>query len=260
MITPFRYCGSKRRYLNLYPGPPEGSNRLVDAFTGSATVACYLHSTTGLKTTAYEINRNVFSVLEFLKNTNESRIREINEFWESKRKELRSNHKKEDIRLYSKYGFSEAELNYLRVNVSSGVVGQLSSFVAYPQHSLPFQNTIDSLETLKKIDFIHGDFFDFENDDKDCFVFLDPPYKNTNAGYIEKSSSNKSKDFSKEFDYDKLKNWLMNTKSKWLFTYGDGCMEQFPDFKWIKIATRKVPNLRKGGTVDRGEYYCCNYI
>jgi len=39
-----------------------------------------------------------------------------------------------------------------------------------------------------------------------------------------------------------------------MLTYGSNAAEVFPSYSWELVKTVKVPNMRKGGTVDRHEY------
>ena len=70
------------------------------------------------------------------------------------------------------------------------------------------------------------------------------------AGYVEKGKG------SHEVCYkpDDTVSILRTTSNPIIFTYGDGANEIFPNYVWHPIVTRKVPNIRRGGTVDRTEW------
>jgi hypothetical protein len=47
---------------------------------------------------------------------------------------------------------------------------------------------------------------------------------------------------------------IENTNNPIIFTYGDGAKDIFPNYTWEVAAIKKVPNLRKGGVVERTDY------
>ena len=64
----------------------------------------------------------------------------------------------------------------------------------------------------------------------------------------------KNKKIEADYQPDNTKELISRLSSPIVFTYGTNAREVFPEYDWQLIKTIKVPNLRKGGTVDRHEY------
>ena len=242
----FRYSGSKRRLVSKYPVGFEPGDRLVELYLGSGAYSIH-HSKN--KAIGYEINKDLYSIWDWLHGASVQNIQDIGTLWS----EIQKYGEKTDLRELDH--IPRGAMNYLRVNISGLMVGQLSSWISYPQHNLPWQSTIACLERIKEIQVFHKDGLSHV-EEKGDFFFLDPPYVGTSANYMDKSSKT---DLTAKYDPRDTVHFLNGVKGKWLMTYGDGCQEIFPEYNWIKAAEKKVPLVRTGGIKIRGEWYACNY-
>lgn len=245
-LPAFRYSGNKRRLAPKYPVGFDSTNRIVELYLGSGAYS--LHHTEN-KALGYEINKDLFSIWEWLHTASETNLRDIGILWS----EAQKYGEKFDLRELDH--IPKGALNYLRVNVSGLMVGQLSSWIAYPQHNLPWESTIGCLKRVKEIEVINKDGLSHEEEPGD-FFFVDPPYVGTKANYMDKSAKT---DLTAKYDPRDTVHFLNHVKGKWLMTYGDGCQDVFPEYTWTKIAEKKVPLVRTGGVKVRGEWYTCNF-
>jgi site-specific DNA-adenine methylase len=129
------------------------------------------------------------------------------------------------------------------------IVGQLTAWKIYPQNSLPVESTIKCLPHLKDIEVVHGSANQYVHADGDL-LFVDPPYVGTTAGYVEKSGK---KNHEIPYDTNDTIALVSSTTNPVIMTYGDGAGDIFP-YQWELVKRRKVPNVRRGGTVDRTEW------
>ena len=75
-------------------------------------------------------------------------------------------------------------------------------------------------------------------------VLLDPPYLGTRGNYLQETS----------FDPAGIAEEVSSWRVPVLITYGTGAPEIFPGLPWELVQIRKVPNIRRGGTVSREEW------
>lgn len=242
MMRLFRYSGSKSRLLKYYRKPPTGTKRIVEPYLGSGS---YILSS-DLPGIGFESNADVVAMWKWLQTTTPSELKDLYASVEALKNDP-ATPTKPDVRLM--LGLNRGQETYVRVNVTGVLVGQLTSWKIYPQNRLPVDQTIECLPRLKDIEVIHGSANDYVHLDGDC-LFVDPPYLGTTGGYVEKSKG------SHEASYrpDDTLRLLKSTGNPVIFTYGDGASSLFPDFDWQAVVTRKVPNIRRGGTVDRTEW------
>ena len=236
----FRYSGNKHRYIKYYRRPPEGTKRIVEPYLGSGA---YWFST-DLPGLGYETNGDVVAMWRWLQTTTPKELEDLSEAVEAVKIDP-TNIGKPDVR---RLGLSLGQETYVRINVTGVVVGQLTAWKIYPQYSLPVENTVSCLPRLKDIDIIHGSASGYVHTDGDL-LFIDPPYLGTIAGYEEKGK----KSHEAAYDPKETKSLISSTTNPVIFTYGDGAGTAFPEYAWSKVCVRKVPNLRRGGTVDRTE-------
>lgn len=235
----FRYSGNKTKLTSLYKLPNQSFDRIVEPYLGSAgfSLNCNHH----LPVLGYEINEDLYDMWMWLKQTNKEELLDLYLFVEDLKK-------KEEKPSLKDISLPNGPLTYIRVNVCSVVVGQLSSWRIYPQHKLPVQDTIQCLPRLKDFEIKNELAINYEN--KTCdLVFIDPPYVDTAANYKSKNNKKIEINYTPEETID-----LINKiKSPIIFTYGSNAKQIFPQYEWEVIKTIKVPNMRKGGTVDRYE-------
>lgn len=239
----FKYSGNKEKLTKLYQLPPDYKvKRIIEPYLGSGAFS--LNCGIEAPTLGYEINEDLYAMWQWLKGVSESELLELNKYLE----ELKSKEEKPDLK---GRGLELGPLTYLRVNVCSVVVGQLSSWKVYPQHKLPVSKTIECLPRLKDFEVVLGSGENFSDRCGDL-VFIDPPYVDTSANY--KSANNKKIEI--QYRPENTKDLVARLSSPIIFTYGSNAKEVFPEYDWQLVKTIKVPNMRRGGTVDRHEYVC----
>lgn len=234
---PWRYSGSKKRLLKYLPGPPLGTTTIVEPFAGSAAYGLHYQPKSLVLA---EANTDVRELWEWVATTaTEEDLREL---------EAKKPTEKIDIRTL---GLPKPQETLMRLSISGAYVGQLSSFIAYPQHSFDLSGIAEVLSYVRRSVTIASDFRDTEG--IKGLYFVDPPYLGTQGNYHDKS---KKHDMTGDVSADELKSFIGKLQSPVLFTYGEGAPELFPDFDWKLAVLRKVPVLRGGGTRDRREWYC----
>lgn len=236
---PWRYSGSKKRLLKFLPGPPLGTKRIVEPFAGSAAYGLHYRPR---ELVLAEANTDVRGLWEWV--CGEATVQDLTDL------EAKKPTEKVDAR---SLGLPKPQETLIRLMISGAYVGQLSSTVLYPQHSLdlsgiksmlPYLQTAVQKPVLK----------DFrEAASETGFFFIDPPYIGTEGNYIDKSSK---KNLTGGISAAELTDFITKLKQPVLFTYGDDAPETFPAFDWTLAVIRKVPILRGGGTRERREWYC----
>jgi site-specific DNA-adenine methylase len=235
----FRYSGNKSRLLQFYRKPPSSIKRVVEPYLGSGSfmISCDVQ---GL---GYELNGDLVAMWNWLKGCTSGDLVDL----DKQVRALKGTEEKPDVR---KLGLPLGPQTYVRINITGVMVGQLTCWKIYPQHNLPLENTLACLPRLKDIEVVHGSANEYKHTDGDL-LFIDPPYLGTYGGYEEKS---KSKGHDASYDPKGTLELLNSTNNPVIFTYGTNAPSIFPNFVWEKVKTIKVPNFRRGGTVDRVEW------
>lgn len=233
---PFHYSGNKKILLQKCTFDIPECKRVVEPFMGSACFAISL----GKPWYGIDSNPNIVLLMEWLKTVDEYTLWDLKKY-EGKRVSTKDIPEEDVVK------------TYVRINISGAYVGQLSSWIIYEQHKLPIIQTVRCLPSIRKGSFYCGDALSYTPEDGDL-VFIDPPYINTSANYIDKKG--KSHDYCSP---SMISEFVKSLDVPWIFTYGNGAPEIFPDFDWKEVYTRRVPNIRMGGTVERTEYICFSY-
>jgi site-specific DNA-adenine methylase len=234
----FRYSGNKAKLLPLYRAIPHGVKRVVEPYLGSGAFSI----NASVPAIGYEINSDLCAMWNWLKSASTQDLQDLNALVEDWKKRT----EKPDVR---DMRLDLGRQTYVRVNCCSVVVGQLSSWKVYPQHFLPIEETLKCLPRLKDITVIHGRGETHVPQDGDL-LFVDPPYVGTVGNYVEKGGKNIEGAYKPQDTSD----FLQRVSCPVIFTYGSNAREIFPQFTWELVKTVKVPNMRKGGTVDRTEW------
>ncbi len=242
LLKAYKYSGSKTKLLPLLKAP-KPFNRIVEPYGGSAAFAL---NNAG-PAVIYDINTNVIDLWNFLKTTTPERLQEL----EDLRSLAVSNHpdNKPDVR---ELGLSKGEETYLRINSSGVYVGQLNSWVLYKQWKLPVKKTSECLPRIREMDFVYGDAHTLYTEKDGDIVFIDPPYIGTDAGYKQNGKGGIEKNYNPQSTID----MISRLSCPIIFTYGDRAQQVFPNYKWEVLLKKKVPNIRRGGTVERTEHVC----
>lgn len=237
----FRYSGSKRSILKHLPAPPQGTTHIIEPFAGSMAYAMHYKP---LKVTGAEINEQVRGLWEWLRTSaTEERLSELERLKPTEKIDLRT------------LPLSEPELTLVRLTISGVYTGQLSSWIAYPQHSMNFKKIAEALPYLRSA--LQPMLTSFERtaataEGDGVMVMIDPPYINTKANY--KSGGKDLGQVSNEFA-KRIESFATPLRCPVLFTYGEGAQELFPNFEWKLAVTKKVPLIRTGGVRERPEFY-----
>jgi site-specific DNA-adenine methylase len=230
----FRYSGAKKRMLKYLPIPLKGTMQIIEPFAGSLS---------------YSLNYKPKSIIGADSNL---LIRELwdyltHSFTLEKVDNILQRRPTNNIDLRNIY--SGPELTLMRLQTSGVYVGQLSSYIHYAQHKSGIKKLFNELESCNLKDTLHPLFNDFKQtfnltNDLNTICFLDPPYNKTSANYIGNQSVN----------YRDIQDYFISCKCPIFMTYGDGAKDIFPKLTWETLTTRKVPNIRRGGTTDRTEW------
>tara|TARA_B100001778_G_scaffold334984_1_gene350354 strand:- start:26632 stop:27381 length:750 start_codon:yes stop_codon:yes gene_type:complete len=236
----FRYSGNKRNIVPLLRPLEVRPKRVVEPYLGSGSfMLSRFEPGLGIDT-----NEDIVALWKWLRDeASPSKLfalaKRVNEAVEAHPE------KKPDVR---ELELERGPETYVRVNCSGVYAGQLSSWVLYPQHKLPARDTSKMLHRLKNIEIIHGDAGDYQEQDGDV-VLLDPPYVGTRGNYKEAAKSGIEESYSPQQTID----LIARLSCPVILTYGDGADETFPQYEWKQVVKKKVPNIRKGGTVERSE-------
>jgi len=236
----FRYSGNKRKIVPLLRRPPR-HKRLVEGYLGSGSfILRYGGPALGM-----DINEDIVELWRWLKDeATPKSLRELRTQVDKLVEETEDH--KPDVR---ELNLARGPETYVRVNCSGVYAGQLSSWILYPQHKLPVDQTVKLLSMLEDIEVEHGNAESYQEQDGDV-LFLDPPYIGTSGNYKEQAKSGIEEGYSPQQTID----LISRVECPVILTYGDGAPDIFPDYEWEVVLTRKVPRIRTGGTLERTEY------
>jgi len=232
--TLFPYSGSKARLIKHLPAPPEGTTTIIEPFAGSLAYSMHYRPQ---RLICAEASPDVRRLLRYLSERFEPRLR----YLESLPIE------RVTINVFAeKHGLSEAEQTLVRLFTSGAYKGQLSSKILYPQHKMKLDHdTIDYFASLGRESFLMADDFrrvyDLPSDDT-TWTFIDPPYMGTKANYAKGCGN-----------MDAAAVMRLTEGRRGIMTYHDP--DAFPALEWQVACVRKVPNMRKGGTTERTEWF-----
>jgi len=240
-LKAFRYSGNKTKLLSLYKEPPKETKRIIECYLGSG--AYTLNSS--LPTICYETNKSLCEMWWWLQRTTAKELHELDKFIRDEKKKAASIGKKANVKNMK---LEIGPETYVRVNVCSVVVGQLSSWSIYPQNHLPISNTIECLSRIRDMEIRNESCNAYQHQENDL-LFVDPPYIGTVGNYM----GSKREDHEKSYQPNDTVDLVNSTSNSIIFTYGSNAEEIFPMYEWITVKKICVPNMRKGGTVDRYE-------
>lgn len=237
----FRYSGNKGRMLGVLPPPPPGTRRILEPFLGSGAYSLsWLGEDPSLKAAGFDADPRVIQLWKFLQEVAPELLGELHAWWE-KAKTTTPVPKVDDVREI----FGEGAALYFKINVCGVYTGQWSASQGYPQFSLPLERTLEALEVAKRVEVCEGDWKAVGGMlTPGDVVFLDPPYLGTSGNYLNE----------KMFDPSDIQEHVLSWEVPVLVTYGTGAKDIFPDLPWELVQIRKVPNIRRGGTVSREEW------
>lgn len=240
LLRLFRYSGSKTRFLKFYRQPVAKYHTIVEPYLGSGSYSLNLAA----PAVGYETNASIVAMWHWLQTTSAAELRDLGDCLE----DWRNKQEKPDVR---DMRLPLGPETYIRINTASVMVGQLSSWKVYPQHRLPIDETARCLPRIKDIRVIHGNGEE-HNPQRGEHLFIDPPYVGTTANYLDPSAQSPNL----EAIYNPLatKDLVSRSIGPVTMTYGSNAQSLFPDYTWEHVRSRKVPNLRSGGTVDRTEW------
>ena len=243
---PFRYSGSKHELLEKIRHPPIGSRKIVEPFAGSARYGIY-HCPEKLY--LYEANTDIHELWRWL--IDDASSEDLVEL-EKKRAIVTRNVRELNL--------DKARETLMRLTCTGVYVGQLCSWVMYPQHRVDFSQIADLIPWIKSNIVLGGtDFRDsiVHDDDDDVMYFIDPPYLGTSGCYIDKSTKiNHDNVLSSE----EIADFVCSIKSPTIFTYGTDAPETFPMFKWHRMMEKSVPRIKNANGTSRTRTEWAAYI
>jgi site-specific DNA-adenine methylase len=151
------------------------------------------------------------------------------------------------------------EMVYIRINMTGLFVGQLSSWKIYKQFKLPIKNTIKCLSILKEGTF-YCDPASKYKPEKSHLVFVDPPYCSNCSNYIDKSQHKNYDNLYNKIETKELMDKVRNVGAKYIFTYGTNAKKDFPEFKWTKVLSKRMPNTHRPGEYKIREEFVTSNI
>ena len=266
--SPLRYPGGKSRAVKfLYQYFPKDFKIYKEPFFGGGSVGIYIAQTMkNIKIYANDLNYELYCFWNSLKMQPDKLIEGIVEL-KSKFKNGKDLYNFILYRRDFNLSMLERGIDFFILNriTFSGIVDS----GGFSQKAYESRFTISSIDRLKNtyrviknFNFSCDNFFNLVNSDldnqKDIFIFLDPPYY----------SSIKSKLYGKKgilhsnFNHENLRDYLYQTKSKFLLTY-DNCeyiKELYKDFYMLEWNLQYGMNNYKQKNADIGkELLISNY-
>lgn len=239
----FRYSGKKKRLINDLPARPLSTATILEPFAGS--LAYSLHYKPARVVSA-DVNPKLRDLWNWFRT--EATLDALFHL-----ESLKPDAKVDAREWGAKHGLSEPEVTLLRLQISGAYVGQLSSWILYPQHRLDLSEARGHLAYVQRS--VAAPLTDFRDPalleasaSPDTVAFVDPPYVNTSANY--KGAGDHG-----SMNPEAITSFVKALQCPVLFTYGDGAQQTFPEFEWRLVKRRKVPILRGGGTRERCEWY-----
>lgn len=266
--SPLRYPGGKSRAIKfLYQYFPNDFKIYKEPFFGGGSVGIYIAQIMkNTKIYANDLNYELYCFWHSLKMQPNKLIEGIIEL----KNKFKIGKELYDFILYRRdfnLSMLERGIDFFILNriTFSGIVDS-GGFSQKAYESRFTMSSIDRLKNTHKIiknfNFLCDNFFDFvdsnSSNQKDTFIFLDPPYY----------SSVKSKLYGKKgilhsnFNHEKFRNYLYKIKSKFLLTY-DNCdyiRELYKDFYTLEWDLQYGMNNYKQKKADIGkELLISNY-
>lgn len=290
--SPIPYMGSKYKLLkDLIPLFPNKCDIFIDAFGGSGVVSMNYQ---GEKETIYnELNPNIVALVKTMTN---NKPEELDKYWKQKiefydlpkQSTKRKNSEDKDFfkkrqenynRMREDYNKSKERdyrdlfllscfsINHLIRFNSNSEFNASSGNDSYNDVNL--KRVQEMYETFKNIKVINKNIFDldFASLTKDSFLYLDPPYLNTEAVYNEKRAFG-GWDIECDYKLFKLLEELNNKGIKWGLSnvFVNRGKENAHLIEWCKKNNWQVYHLDRNynpfsrGLSNNDEVYICNYI
>jgi site-specific DNA-adenine methylase len=237
----FKYSGNKWKVLQKLGLQLPSHKRLAELYLGSGA---FILSNKG-PALGMDTNPDIVDLWKWLKTVKPEELRELERVRQVHVAAASDN--KPDVR---KMGLDRGAELYMRVNVTGVYVGQLSSWKVYPKWKLPVEQTISRLERVKEIDIRLGKaHIDYTQEDGDL-VFLDPPYVGTKGNYKQGAKKGIEESYNPQDTID----LISRLSCPIILTYGTDAKTAFPQYEWREVLRKKIPLIRKGGTVERIEH------
>lgn len=187
--SPFNYTGSKYKLLNkIYPYFPKDVNKFYDLFAGGGSV--FINS--GYKNIV--INDVISPLIKFYKNLKDLDFNEV--LSDINKCKISKDSQEEFLKLRKEFNIDKNEYKFFCL--VSSCTNNLMRFNLKGEFNQTFgkrtvnDSTVeklklysDKIKTITNLEIINHQFDDeyFDKINKDDFVYLDPPYKITEAGY-----------------------------------------------------------------------------
>lgn len=291
MRSPIPYMGNKYKLLkDLIPLFPEECDIFIDAFGGSGVVSMNYQ---GKNMTIYnEFNHNIVELIKMIVNNNPE---DLDAYWKSKVEYY--NLPKQSTKRPSKSDdefFNERKINYNKMRecynnskdrdyrdlylLSCFSINHLIRFNSDSQfnassgndsyNDVNFQRVKDMHSTFKSVEVKCENVFDldFSNLTTKSFVYLDPPYLNTEAVYNEKRAFG-GWDIDCDYKLFEILEELDSRHIKWGLSnvFVNRGKENTHLIEWCSEKGWNVTHLNRNynpfsrGNSNNDEVYICNY-
>lgn len=263
--SPLRYPGGKSRSVKkIIEYLPDSFSEFREPFVGGGSVFIYLKQQYPyLKIWINDLNPEVFLFWKIAQSDLTKMVKEIFN--------LKKNY------LDGKKLFNE--LNEVSIDELSDIERAIRFFVlnritfsgtvesgGFSQQAFHQRFTESSIERLEKLEHILTDIkitnFDYsyllKPDDKNIFLFLDPPYFTATKSKLY----GKNGDLHTAFDHKRFSKLMKECSSDWLITYDD-CIEIRKNFQFFHIFDLEVQygmnNYKKDSAAKGKELFISNY-
>lgn len=257
---PFNYMGNKYfMYQELQHLFPSNVSDFFDIFCGSGMVGCnyecdsiYLND---LDINMVECIRAIQCNCQGFLNAVSDIVIKNKQDYEVLKTEFNNGHKSPELF----YVLVQNSFNQTPIYGShNNIINSYANKKAYLNENLK-QRILDfgALIEDKNILYSNLDFFEIKNKIKkhDSFVFIDPPYYNTNASYNQIWTSNDEDrllSFINILDSRGIKFGMTNTKNN------SNIYEKCLGYRIVDLSKSKYKSENKNGVVAK-EFYVCNY-
>jgi len=262
--SPLRYPGGKSRAIELISTLVPEFHEFREPFVGGGSVFIYLKQKYPKK--KFWINDLYYQLYTFWKMCQEDLDEVVRQIylWRSEYENGKDLHKflNGNIASFNSFEIASAFFVYNRITFSG-----TSESGGFSEQAFRGRFTESSIERLKSMSHILNDIqitnLDFEEvineDGKNVFIFLDPPYYSATKSALYGKNGN----MHKNFDHIRFAKTMKKCKHKWLITYDDSEyireLFQFANvFSWN--LTYGMRNVTEASDQNGKELFISNYL
>ena len=262
--SPLRYPGGKSRAIKFISKLVPQFDEFREPFVGGGSVFVYLKQKFPQKKFwINDIYTNLFHFWHECQNNTEPLINQINE-WKNSYCEGKELHRYllDNINNFDSLKKASAFFVFNRITFSGTTESGGFSNAAF--HKRFTTSSVERIKELAKIlpetKITNNDYQEvIEENGKDVFIFLDPPYYSATKSALYGKNGN----IHKNFDHERFASIIKKTKNKWLITYDDS--EYIRNmFSFANIIswnlTYGMRNVSKNSSQTGKELFISNFI